>query len=642
VYDVAEGANAEVFPNATNLSSVAHLLPDLREYLLSFDYDSAITSAATSSSTSDFLTVLEMDSYRQFGWCTTAYFLLAAALFALLFISHVMWTFCCFKCGCRRRNPLAKPKIYSKLQKIVWGTLMMLFLFVSAAAAVMTFFEVHNVIKPLAASAFTLLNETLPSNLTAFETNFLSPMDGLLANGYRRPSGESFFLFDIQERSRIDLEGHTFLDKQSYNEDVIGTPIFDLLSPLTSYSSLYPTTNDDSIDCEDMNITQPSVKSRMTIGGRTGCFKCKTCLSLVDMIQEAKASWRKHIFEVQIDMRTAKEQLKEFSLASGTLTPAIQQFADRMHAVFTDFRVVNRRIAAEYEAIAAELGQTASIGLYALCGLCGLSVLLGAGAFVRGVLTGRRKLGRATCFFTEIAFLAALVMIGVLYTASVMTQDAIVALQRFNENTFAFVPSNQLAEDVRRLLFDQNFVEATRMIETLEFSDTLRVPPHPTPATDNPGRFNFAALYDMPTLFALESLTSRSDEALVELFAWSEEFATDQYKQLKELALVDSEVATPYNGSLHQTLLNSTLQQLMDPDSDGELVTADDILEIQAAFNESWRGLGDAGVARNEAIQTQWLVVAQLYYQKQKLETYAATVSSFISQIHPLLGKFFV
>ncbi|KAG3204575.1 hypothetical protein PC128_g1849 [Phytophthora cactorum] len=265
------------------------------------------------------------------------------------------------------------------------------------------------------------------------------------------------------------------------------------------------------------------------------------------------------------------------------------------------------------------------------------SAITSASAFAHGILTGKRKIGHVTCFFVEIAFLLALILTGVLYTMSVMIQDGIVVLQRLEENTNAFLPSIQSATDLNRLLFDQNFVEATGMDETLVFSDTLRVPPHPTSATDDPDRFNFAELYNTPALFVLENLTTRSDEALIELFAWNQEFVTDQYEELKQLALVDSEVATPYNQTLHQDLLNSTIQQLMDPDSDGELVTANDFLEIQTVFNESWRGISDKGFELNTNIQIRWLFVAQLYYQKQKLETYIATVSGYISKIHPLL-----
>ncbi|KAE9023137.1 hypothetical protein PR002_g11780 [Phytophthora rubi] len=593
VYDVAEAANAKVFPNATNLSSVDHLLPDLRTYLLSFDYDSAIASASTSDTSTG--------------------------------------------CGCRRRNPLAKPKIYSKLQKIVWGTFMTLFLLLSSAAALMTLFVLNNDIEPLATRVFALLNYTLPSNLSTFEANFLSPMAELIANGYKESNEESFFLADIQEHSLTDLELHIFLDNQSYAEDVIGKPVFDLIDPLTTYSVLYPTVNNDSVDCEYMNITQPSEVSRMTIGGETGCFKCKTCLTIVDLISDAKTSWRKNIFEVQIDMLTAKHQLADFSLARKTLTPAVQRFLDRMRLMFSDFDASNGRLTAGYDAIASEIQQVSLFGLYALCGMCGFALILALSAFAHGILTGQRKLGRTACFFSEITFLIAVVLIGVLYTMSVMAQDAIVVLQRLDENTYAFLPSTQSAEDVNRLLFDQNFVEATDMVETLAFSDTLRVPPHPTPATDDPDRFNFTALYDMPTLFALEKLTANSDQALVELFAWSEDFVKSHYDGLQVLVFSDS--STPYNGTLHQELLNSTIQKLMDPDGDGELVTANDLLTIQTVFNESWRGVSDEGASLNKDIQSEWLFVAQLYFQKQKLETYVATVSSFIAKIHPLLVK---
>ncbi|KAE9336427.1 hypothetical protein PR003_g12513 [Phytophthora rubi] len=302
-----------------------------------------------------------------------------------------------------------------------------------------------------------------------------------------------------------------------------------------------------------------------------------------------------------------------------------------------DFDASNGRLTAGYDAIASEIQQVSLFGLYALCGMCGFALILALSAFAHGILTGQRKLGRTACFFSEITFLIAVVLIGVLYTMSVMAQDAIVVLQRLDENTYAFLPSTQSAEDVNRLLFDQNFVEATDMVETLAFSDTLRVPPHPTPATDDPDRFNFTALYDMPTLFALEKLTANSDQALVELFAWSEDFVKSHYDGLQVLVFSDS--STPYNGTLHQELLNSTIQKLMDPDGDGELVTANDLLTIQTVFNESWRGVSDEGASLNKDIQSEWLFVAQLYFQKQKLETYVATVSSFIAKIHPLLVK---
>ncbi|OWZ14170.1 Transmembrane protein [Phytophthora megakarya] len=635
VYDVAEDTNDEIFPNATNLSSIDHLLPDLRGYLLSFDYDIAISSASTSDLSSSFLNVLEIGSYRQFGWSAMTYFILAAMFFLFVFIGHVMWTHCCFNWGCRRRNPLAKPKIYSRLQKIVWGTLMMLFFFVSSAAVLVTLLIMHNDIKPLAEAVFVVLNKTLPSNMTTFETNFLSPIDELLLNGYQDSTGDALVLASIQEHSHIDLADHAFLDNQSYAEDVVGKSVFELLDPLTKYNVLYPTINNDSIDCEYMNITQPSVTSRMTIGAGTGCFRCKTCVTMVDLVSEAKVSWRMNIFEVQIDMLGAKRDLKDFSLTNDTLTPSIQSFLDRMHLICKNFRVVTERLAAAYDIIAGEVRKFSLFGLYGLCGLCELAIFLGASNFAQGIRTGKRKVGRATCFVSEIAFLIAIILTGALYTMSVMVQDGIIVLQRLDANTQVFLASAQDAGDVHRLLFDQNFVEATEMEKTLEFSDSLRVPPYPTPATDNPSRFNFTELYDMPDLFALEKLTAESDKALLELFAWNEAFVTDHYAKLKQLALVNS----PYNQTLHQTLLNSTILQLMDPDNDTALVTEDDLVEIQNVFNERWRGVSDGGVELNKQIQQQWLFVAQLYYQKQKLEMYVAAVSSIISKIHPLLDE---
>ncbi|KAG1699471.1 hypothetical protein DVH05_012884 [Phytophthora capsici] len=240
------------------------------------------------------------------------------------------------------------------------------------------------------------------------------------------------------------------------------------------------------------------------------------------------------------------------------------------------------------------------------------------------------------------AFLIAMILTGVLYTMRDMIQDGIVVLQRLENNSYAFLPSIQSAEDVRRLLLDQNFVEATEMVETLAFSDTLRVPPHPTPATDYPNRFNFTEQYDMPKIFALEKIMTNANEALIELFEWNQTFVTSHHDKLKALALTDSNATTPYTDAIPNTVLNSSVQHLMDPDGDGNLMATNDILDIQNIFNRSWRGVSDRGAELNTQIQTQWLMVAQLYYQKQKLEMYTATVSRIISKIHPLLDDLIV
>ncbi|RLN52691.1 hypothetical protein BBJ28_00006899 [Nothophytophthora sp. Chile5] len=587
--------NAELFPNATNLSSVHQFLPDLRSTLLSFDYEAAIRQAISPSNATansfPLLNVLETGSYRQFGWLTTAYFILAAAGFALLFLLHLLWTFCLRKCGCRRHNPLAKEKIYGKAPKLLWGTLMVLTLGVGAAAAGMTFLVVHDDIEPLAKAAFEILNDTLPINLTTFESRFLSPMDELLADGFHQTDGVSLLLDKIQERALLDLERHTFLDNQSYAADEIGQSVFALLEPLRNYSMLYPTVNSDhQINCDHMNITTPSVLSRMTIGATTGCFKCKTCTTLVDLVAQAHDFWRRNPFEVQIDMLVSKRQLQQFGTMRGTLTPAIRNFLERMHLMCADFRAVNGRLASGFDEVATEISQIAVFGLYGHCGISVFTLVLALSAFAHGVMTGKRKLGRLTCFFTELAFLLALVLTGVLYTMAIMAQDAIIVLQQLDANTSLFLPSVQTGEDVGHLLFDRNLVNASRMDDVLAFSDTLRVPPYPTPTTDGPERFDIPALYNMPTLFALENLTAQPTEALVELFGWEETFAQDRYDLLKAFAFGNHTVASPYNGSLPQTLLNSSIQRLLDPDEDGELATANDLVEIQTVFNLSWRG----------------------------------------------------
>ncbi|RLN89859.1 hypothetical protein BBJ28_00020960, partial [Nothophytophthora sp. Chile5] len=554
-----------------------------------------ISPSNATASSFPLLDVLETGSYRQFGWLTTAYFILAAAGFALLFLLHLLWTFCLRKCGCRRHNPLTKEKIYGKVPKLLWGTLMVLALGVGAAAAGMTFLVVHDDIEPLVQAAIGILNDTLPGNLTAFESRFLSPMDELLADGFQQTDGVPLLLDKIQERALLDLERHTFLDNQSYATDGIGQSVFALLEPLTNYSLLYPTVNSDQINCDHMNITTPSVLSRMTIGATTGCFKCKTCATLVDLVAQAHDFWRRSPFEVQIDMLVSKRQLQQFGAMRGTLTPVIRSFLERMHLMCADFRTVNGRFASGFDEITTEVSQVAVFGLYGHCGISVFALVLALSAFAHGIMTGKRKLGRMTCFFAELAFLLVLVLTGVLYTMAIMAHDAIIVLQQLDANAPLFLPSVQTGEDVGHLLFDQNLVNASRTDDALAFSDTLRVPPHPTPATDNPERFDIPALYNMPTLFALENLTAQSTEALAGLFGWEETFVQDRYDLLKVFAFGNHTVASPYNGSLPQALLNSSIQRLLDPDEDGELVTANDLVEIQTVFNLSWRGTLSAG-----------------------------------------------
>jgi hypothetical protein len=61
--------------------------------------------------------------------------------------------------------------------------------------------------------------------------------------------------------------------------------------------------------------------------------------------------------------------------------------------------------------------------------------------------------------------------------------------------------------------------------------------------------------------------------------------------------------------------------------------------EIQQLFNESWRGVDDAGVRQNDQIAATWFALARLYVQRQRLEDYIGTVHDIVVAVHPLLGK---
>lgn len=644
VYEAAVINNTKLFPVATNLTDVRVLLPDLRQFLLTFDHEKAIRASSSSSSAQDsLLGVLETGSYRQYAWATSAYFLALALLFALVFIVQLCWSACCFSCGCRKRDPTKQPKIYAQLTKLVWGSLMCVFLGVGAVASVLTFLTINSKIVPVSHAIRVQLQTTVVQDMTVFQTAILGPLNELLFVQDESSSTPSLSLSlpGLQAAATAQMAPHIFLANQSYDSDELRKPVFAILEQLNSFTSLFPTTTIASqLDCGAMTIS-PNVAVRMTIGATTGCFRCKTCSMITDLIEASGDLWKRNPLQVQMDLLIAQRQLQAFGDTKAALAPAIAHFRDQINTSCSAFAQRATEVATEYEKLRSEMHNVAFYGSLGLTGLCGLATLLGIASFSHGITTNRRQLPRVTCFVAEIAFLVAVVLAGVLYTTAMMAHDGITTLQLFNVSTTPFFETDQIAMDIRNVLFDVNLVNASAMAATLAFADTLRVPPHPTSLTDNPVRFDIQSLYlsVFDDLFALETLAKTPETAIVELFGWDEAFVTIQHNLLLGAAYGNASVTSPYDQLVHKELLNSTAMRLADPNNDAQLATNSDLLEIRRVFNESWRGVDDRGVHQNDLIAIQWHFVAQLYLQRMLLVDYTSKVMGIISSIRPLLGK---
>lgn len=629
-----------MFPNRTNLTDVNFMLPDLRGYLVTFDYKLAIAGSSTANdSESNSETVLgafETGTYRQYCWAGSALFVAAAVIIFFVFMFQIVWAVCCVSCGCRKRDPTKKQKIYAKYQKIIWGTLMILSFGAAATAAAYALFTVFSDVKPVCDSIINTVNVTLADDLASFESSLLTPLDELISVGYRGSNGY-ISLQQLQTAAIDDLVAHTFLENQSYALDVVRKPVFDVVGMLHNYSLLFPTVIDNHTDCIAMNIT-PSTVSRMTVGGATGCFRCKTCSLIDEVIEDAADYWRRNPFAVQMDLLTSKRQLHSFGESNTTLTAAIKAFTTRIHASCTSGRADIHRTAHQLHQLITEAKQLTVFGLFVLADLGLISLVLSIVAIAHGIATNKRHVARSTCYIAEVTTLLAIVMTGVLYAAVWMAHDGIVALQLLDDNVSTFAASSLAAIDMQSILFDENLVASAGMNATLAFSDTLRVPPLPTPTDDDPSRFNMSKLYTLSSLVNLEDQMADSDAALVDLFGWSEQFARNHHEYLLMLAFGNSTVVSPYNQTIHQVLLNSTTERLVDPDNDANNATSSDLSYIEAVFNDSWRGVADAGVRQNNEIAAQWLFIAQLYVQKQSLVRYIATVYGIAATTHPLLG----
>lgn len=623
------------------MTRVDSFLPDLRGYLLDFDHQKAIADWSSSEADADASTLLDSfqtGTYRQYSWSASAFFVASAAAVLLSFVFHVVWTSCCFACGCRKRELGKRQTNYAKYQKILWGLSMVICFAAAVAAAVWTLLVVHSDVSPLATEAVVIINDTLVANISEFEVALLTPLDRLIGDGYQDSSGRQIWLEDLQDAAVNDLASHTFLDNQSYARDVVSEPVLAIVNSLLEYSLLFPTAIDNLTDCASVNIT-PSAVSRMTVGGETSCFRCKPCSAITDVVVATADYWRRNPFQVQMDMLTSKRQLRGFGESRASLAPAIRTFLDRMHSSASSARTQMQRIAARMDEIATQTRQLTVYALFALLGLGGATLLLGVGGFAHGIVTNKRLISRSTCCIAELTVLLAIVLTGVLYAIVWMSHDGVVAVQLLNNDVSTFESSANSVEDLQLILFDKNLVDAGGMNVTLAFSDTLRVLPLPTQYNDDPDRVNISQLYYLTSLFALEEATDDIPTALVSFFDWSEQFVELRHELLMTLAFGNSSVRSPYNQTIHQDLLNSTVAALIDPDLDSQPATDNDLIEIQQVFNASWRGVDDAGVRQNEQIAATWYALARLYVQKQRLKDYITAVHDIVTSVHPLLGK---
>lgn len=630
------------------MANVQAILPDFRHYLLSFNHTLAIQTymhgfgasslSATDTSTDSLRGVLDSGSYRQYGWAMSAYSVALAALLALLFLFQVCWRVCCFSCGCRKRDPTKQAKIYSQLTKIFWGSLMFLFLAVGAAAAVLAFLMLHSSVVPVSESVRMQLDNTV-YDMAQFRKALVSPLTEMLAIRDDNVAGLRSFV-QFQEAATLQMAPHTFLENQTYQLDLVRQPVFAILEKLRTYTSLYPTVMDPQTNCSSLGIA-PNVVVRMTVGATTGCFRCKECSTMMELVARSSDLWIRNPFQVQMDLLVSQRQLQAFGASKASLEPALAQFHDRTDASCSVFMETAAEVASRYEKLRSEVYTITYFGLLGLVGLSVLATVVGVAGVVLGLRSNKRATSRTACFVAEIACALAIILTGVLYSVATMALDGIETLKVFNASSSAFFASEQVATDIRSILFDVNLVNASGWFDMFAVADTLRVPPHPTPTNDTPGRVDIPALYNsvFTDLFALELTANDTDSALVTLFGWDDSFVATQRSVLLATAFGNASVTSPYNQSIHQTLLNSSVTHLLDPDNDAVFMTPSDVAEVVRVFNETWRGVDDRGVYQNWLIVEQWRSVAQLCQQRLRLGEYTAAVASVISSTRPLLGK---
>jgi hypothetical protein len=267
---------------------------------------------------------------------------------------------------------------------------------------------------------------------------------------------------------------------------------------------------------------------------------------------------------------------------------------------------------------------------------------------MHGMQTQKRFLPRMTCFFGQITLLVALMMTGIFYTIVFLAKDSIQVLEIFENDPQNVFIQEETALIAKYLLFDQNFIQTFNLTDTLAFSDTLRVPPHPTPFFNDPIRYDVDFLYTFQELQKIRQVCEKEqeDQAIIELFGWEETFLQEQWKILKEMVFFGSDVkkttkqisSSPYHHT--NLLMNSTLDQLIDPDNDTIQMTNKDQLEIQKIFNLTWDDVEeDTARYQNELIKDQWFFTAQIYSQKLRLKKYTQKIVEILDATNATIGK---
>ncbi|GLE01319.1 hypothetical protein PINS_up010149 [Pythium insidiosum] len=512
---------------------------------------------------------------------------------------------------------------------------MCLWLAIATAASTTAFLRIHQDVLPRVDSVVDTLETALPQSVETFCSRLLDPISTLLADG--DPTSR-LSLQALQRRALDDMAPHSFLDQQRTDRDVVGEPVFALLDALEARTSLFPTVMNTSLDCSSLDIAQNAV-GRMTAGALTGCFRCKTCSLLSDMLDAAKDRWRRLAFKAQLDLVGSRWQLQALGRDADVLTPAIQRFRDRVNASCSLLQRRTRVVHEGVDRLQTEARRVVVFGLLGLAGLCALTFALSVVALGVGISTNKRPIARTTCFFAQLSSVVALLLTGALYSAVLMSHDGIVALQLVDRNMSAFVGAPLAREDLAAMLADRNLVNETQTSDALAFADELHVPPHPTPYDDDPPRVDIGDIYDLPELLALARSARELPTARMAFFGWDEPFVSTQYSRLHVWAFGNDSVVSPYNLTVHQTLLNSTSAVLMDPNNDSLLVTEDDLQYIRTVFNLSWRGVDDRGAAQNELIATQWRFVARLELQRRRLGQYLTAVADIIESTQPLVRE---
>lgn len=79
--------------------------------------------------------------------------------------------------------------------------------------------------------------------------------------------------------------------------------MFAILEQLTSYTSLFPTMTSQTsqVDCSNLTIS-PNVATRKMTVATTGCFRCKACSTILDLVEASGDLWKRNPLQVQMDL----------------------------------------------------------------------------------------------------------------------------------------------------------------------------------------------------------------------------------------------------------------------------------------------------------------------------------------------------